>query len=210
MRVETIELLRCVAVHESSPLVTVADSRDGDRLIEGTLGCAVCGAEYALTGGVAFLATGRDTEPSRAAVDATRTAALLGVSEPGARVVLCGAYAGAADEIEQVTGALCITVNATGAVRAESAADHLVIDASARLPMASASLGAMAVDLAHVALLADAARVVRTGGRVLAPASAPVPHGLRELARDDDEWVAVVETSASAPVSLRRGSATSP
>ncbi len=204
MRVEIIELLRCPTVHESSPLVTVASVRDGDRLVEGALGCAVCGAEYALTGGVVFLGDERIDAAAHRAVDATRTAALLGLSEPGGRVGLCGAFGTVADAIEASTGATCVTVNAWPDLRSRSPADHLVIDIAASLPLASASLNGLAVDAAHVTLLPDAARVVRRAGRVLAPAHAPLPAGVQELARDDVEWVAVVTDPVSAPVGLRR------
>jgi len=204
MRVEIIELLRCPADHEPSPLVTVAHAREGDRLMEGTLGCAMCGGEFALRNGVVYLAASAP-EPLSMAADAARTAALLGLSEPGARVAMCGAFGAVAEDIEQRTGVVCIAVNASLHVLNASAADHIVIGTVARLPVADASLAGIALDTAHVALVGDAARVVRAGGRVLAPIQAPVPHGLRELARDDIEWVAVVETSASAPVGLRRG-----
>ena len=205
MRVETIELLRCPAAHESSPLVTVAHARNGDRLIEGTLGCPICGAEYPLKEGVALLADHTGSESPTDSVDAMRTAALLGLSEPGMRVALCGAFGSVADEIEQATGATCITVNASPIIRSASTADHVVLASQALLPFSSASLAGLAVDDANLALLADAARVVRAGGRVLAPARASTPAGVTELARDEQAWVAVVEAAGSRPVGLTRG-----
>ena len=208
MRVETIELLRCPAAHESSPLITVAYSRDGDRLTEGTLGCVVCGAEYSLRGGVVYLgADVAEPKASLMAVDAERTAALLGLSEPGMRVVLCGAFGDVADHLEQATGAIAITVNATPIVHKVSHADHVVIGPRALIPLGNASLHGLALDSAHTALRLDAPRVVRVGGRVLAPATAPLPTALRELARDQLEWVAIVESGVDSPVPLRRGAA---
>lgn len=205
MRVETIELLRCPEAHESSPLVTVAHTREGDRLIDGALGCPVCGAEYALKDGVVFLAPDRGDTPLESRVDAMRTAALLGLSEPGMRVVLCGALGAAADEIEAATGATCITMNASATVRAASKADHVVLGREQALPFSPASLSGLAVDDVNIAWLSDAARVMRAGGRVLAPAHAAVPAGVRELARDATAWVAVAEGAVSAPVGLARG-----
>ena len=209
MRVETIELLRCPVLHESSSLVTVAQARDGDRLTEGELGCAVCGAEFPLRNGVVYLSK-EVRDPLHAEPDAARTAALLGLSEPGMRVALCGAFGAVSDAIEQATGAVCITVNASPLVHRESHADHLVIGSVTQLPFADASLSGIAIDAAHLALVSDAVRVLRAGGRVLAPVQVPVPVGLRELARDDTEWVAVVETPVSAPVGLRRGATALP
>ncbi len=208
MRLETIALLRCPASHESSPLVTVAIRREGDRLIEATLGCSVCGAEYALRDGVAFLTSDAGAELSvaqDAAVDPMRIAALLGLGDPGARVMLCGTLGAAAETIETVTGALCVVINAPSAGDTCEWGDQLVIGTSRTIPLANASLHGVAVDSAHVALLADAARVVRQGGRVVAPARAPVPAGCRELARDAREWVAEVEVSVSTPVGLQMG-----
>lgn len=206
MRVEIIELLRCPAAHEPTALVTVANERRGDRLIDGMLGCVVCGAEYALRDGVVLL--GGAVAPSGIEVDASRTAALLGLLEPGVRVVLCGAYAGVASSLAQDVGAVCITVNASVAVQGGADADHLVVGAASRIPLADGSIGALAVDAANEALLADAARVVRRGGRVLAPAHAPIPEGCLELARDDREWVAEVPAAMSVPIVLRSARAT--
>jgi len=209
MRIETIEVLRCPAPHETSPLVTVAHSINGDRLIEATLGCPVCGEEYALKGGVAFFDPGaEETEPADG-VDALRTAALLGLSEPGMRVALCGSFGTVGDAIELATGAACITVNASGAVRRASEADHVVLGRHDVLPFATASLSALAVDDANLALLADAARVVRANGRVLATVHASPPAGVRVLARDDHAWVGVVDGVVSHPVGLTRGASRS-
>jgi hypothetical protein len=55
-------------------------------------------------------------------------------------------------------------------------------------------------------MLASLVRAVRPGGRVLAPASTPRPEGVRELARDDDEWVGVAELPSSLIPLARRGS----
>ena len=207
MRIEVIELLRCPAAHESSPLVTVAIRRDGDRLIEATLGCAVCRAEYLLRDGIAYLggSGGHSSFDADGVVDPMRIAALLGLGDPGSRVMLGGALGGAAAAIEDATGARCIVANGPRAAAVETRFDQLVIDDGDAIPLASASLAGLAVDRTTIALLADATRVVRSGGRVIAPVYAPVPDGCRELARDNDEWVAEVEVSASAPVVIQMG-----
>ncbi|MEQ1691473.1 MAG: hypothetical protein ABMA00_09325 [Gemmatimonas sp.] len=205
MRVEIVELLLCPAAHASSPLVTVAHRRDGERLIEATLGCSVCGAEYALRDGVVYLGA-RGAEPSgesAGAVDPLRLAALLGLSEPGARVALCGTVAAAAESVEPATGAVCVVINAKAAEGVPDRRDHILIGDATAIPLAGASLHGVAVDTAHIALLSDAARVVRQGGRVVAPAHAPVPEGCRELARDEREWVAEVVAWVSAPITVR-------
>ena len=98
MRVDVIELLRCPRPHAQSPLITVADLRDGDNLLDAALGCVVCGAEYALRDGVAYLGSeiafdfSLDAESAAALPppDPMRVAALLGLSDVTTRGVLCG------------------------------------------------------------------------------------------------------------------------
>ncbi len=219
MRVEFIELLRCPASHESSPLITVAHQRDGEHLIEATLGCALCGAEYALRDGIVDLRTGRLASPPTDASDqsqldaaspllppeALRVAALLSLADSSARAMLCGVTSAVAGDIEALTGARCIGVNAMSSHRVErSASDTILLTPSEQIPLASASLTGLALDGAHLVLLADATRVVRRGGRILAPAHAAIPFGCTELARDAQEWVAEVQSASMAPVMLQR------
>lgn len=208
MRVEIIELLRCPAKHELTPLVTVAFARDGDRLLEGVLGCPVCHAEYTLHNGVAMLGTERSPQDEPANdVDAMRTAALLGLDEVGARVLLAGDYATPADAIEQATDVRCIAANALRRTMFNSA-DALCADRDHAIPLANATLHGIAIDNAHLSWLDDAVRVVRVGGRILAPSHAPVPKHCQELARDEHEWVAVVSASSGTLVDLKRAGAT--
>ncbi len=208
MRVDFIELLRCPAQHEPSALVTVADARDGDRLIAGTLGCPVCLAEYPLQDGVVDLTTRlaahrpHSTPMVTAPTDAARMAALLNLAEPGLKVALCGAHALSAETLTAMTDAHCLAINAPRSLAA--VVSSLCMDIGSALPLASASLHGIAVDVAHVGVLADAARLVRVGGRVVAPVNTAIPQGLRELARDAVEWVAQVEATAGTPIQLAR------
>lgn len=228
MRVDIIELLRCPEAHEPSALVTVAFTRDGDRLLSGELGCPVCGAAYTLRDGVVCLMhegmrtsdadvvsrpDGNAPHVDRRDVDrrdVEGTAALLDLAEPGMRAVLCGAYGTVAAALVEMTGARCIAIGGAGESGLPAAIDQVRMLSRARLPFADACIDALAVDATHAELLADAARVVRVGARVLAPSHLPVPHGLKELARDATEWVAVVLPGSSAPVGLRRAHATWP
>jgi hypothetical protein len=75
-----------------------------------------------------------------------------------------------------------------------------------RLPLGVETLAAIAVDAAHATslFLESAARALRLGGHLVAPADAPVPAGMRVLARDATEWVAETTTRASGLVELRR------
>jgi hypothetical protein len=74
--------------------------------------------------------------------------------------------------------------------------------AGAALPLASAVARAVAVDTTDEPRLASAARITRAGGRVVAPARASVPAGVRELGRDDTLWVGEREAAPSPLVRL--------
>lgn len=214
MRIEFIELLRCPANHELSPLITVANKRDGDHLLDAVLGCVVCGAEFEIRDGVAYLTDETamatiDTIDTADVIDPMRIAALLSLTDASARALLCGAAASVSHEIESLTGARVASVNAPAPGPGLSMLEHELVDVirltpGAMIPLATASLQGLAVDERHASLLADAARVVQRGGRVLGPLSAAVPLGCRELARDSFEWVAEVEVTPSAPISLKR------
>lgn len=75
------------------------------------------------------------------------------------------------------------------------------------VPLAPGVLRAAWLDAATAspAMLDAVVRALRVGGRLVAPAHARVPAGVRELARDAHEWVAeCVSAAGSAPVPLRR------
>jgi hypothetical protein len=74
----------------------------------------------------------------------------------------------------------------------EAAQSISVVVAPGRVPVAAGSLRGVALDErnAGAVLAADAVRALRAGGRLVAPASSPLPDGVGELARDDTVWVA--------------------
>jgi hypothetical protein len=81
------------------------------------------------------------------------------------------------------------------------------IRAGVKLPLATGAARAVATDSSALERVAEAARIARVGGRLVAPAAAPVPEGVRELVRDESVWVGERQALASAPVTLhvRRG-----
>jgi len=231
MRIDWLELLHCPSDHGASPLITVANVRSGDRLLDATLGCAICGARFALHDGIVDLSEHFADEPASASspsvgrtvqstrdvgsshqtmhypdglppVSAERIAALLSLTEPGARVVMCGRLAAVAHDVANLTGAQVLSVNPERDTPADDL-DVLRTGGLPPIPLASASVVGFAIDLANVGLLSDVARVVRVGGRVVAPASTPLPVGCRELARDEYEWVAEIVPVALPTIQLR-------
>jgi hypothetical protein len=137
-------------------------------------------------------------------VHALRLAAQLGVTEGVVPVLLTGGYTAAGAELSALTSVPQVWVNGPeGNLRPVSGS---VITVSGRVPLGVETLAGAAVDEAHAEteMLESIVRAVRMRGRIVAPAHIPLPSGVRELARDDAEWVAEVTTRASGLVELRR------
>jgi hypothetical protein len=139
---------------------------------------------------------------------ALRAAALLGLTEPGGMVVLAGAWAACADELlGMIDGVQVLALDfAMGTESGGALSLALITDV---MPLAAGCARGIALDLEHStgSLLGGAAAALAPGGRLIAPASAPMPPMLRELARDERHWVAAKSSeSVSAPVhiALRR------
>jgi hypothetical protein len=230
MFLELVDSLRCVRAHEDSWLVARADELVDRHIVRGELGCPICEARYAVREGLADFRTDASgeaiaSETARATARvpsgemdasdhdaqalANRAAALLGLTEPGGLVVLAGEWtAGAASLLDIVEGVQLLALDPVPVLRGGGALSlALIADA---LPLAAESARGIALDASHAtpSLLAGAARALAPNGRLIAPASAPVPDSLRELARDDEHWVAAAappsNVSAPVPIALRR------
>jgi hypothetical protein len=213
--IELVDSLRCLEPHDESWLVATIDRLDGRHIVEGSLGCPICRTVYPIRGGVLEMTVGRVvphephddvygrmTTPSDD--DVARCAALLGMEEPGGLYALGGAAGKVATALEQVAQGNLLLVSPTDDV--VLAAGMSVVRAGGALPLAPGSLRGALLDAstATPAMLGQAQRALAAGGRLVAPAHASLPAGVRELARDAREWVAVNEGAVSAPVALRR------
>ena len=84
MNVELIDRLRCPNEHEETWLVAAASRTAPRRLLDATLGCPICDAEFEVRDGAVLFGAARDTAPMPASEDeAMRAAALLHVQERG-------------------------------------------------------------------------------------------------------------------------------
>ncbi|MGH7714073.1 MAG: hypothetical protein ACREOG_22525 [Gemmatimonadaceae bacterium] len=205
-----IELLRCPAAHEESPLVATATRQIERRIVTGLLGCPVCGLEYAIRGGVADFRAGagadaRDARPSPNEEAAVRLAAQLDLSEPARLVALFGEYARFAAALSVVFDAQGVVIGAPLLLERQIAEHASVLRIDATLPLARASMHGAAVDAEYAARLGldEVRALLRPNGRLVAPADVPLPVGVAQLARDESEWVAeravdVVELRRSA------------
>ncbi len=223
MHVDLVESLRCPRGHADGWLVATADVVSDRRIVRGTLGCPTCGAEWPVVEGEVALDAAAPADHVGAATptagldaarlptageealraDALRAAALLDLRDSRGAVALLGESARLADALVELTGVLVLAVNAPAGV----AFAHTRLRVSDALPLGVGTLRGAHVDAAHGAedWLASAVRAVEQGGRIVAPTSAMLPGDLRELARDDAEWVAEVRVAASGLVPLRRG-----
>ena len=218
MFIELVDALRCPRPHEESWLVLAMSRIEARHIQEGTLGCPVCHAEYRISEGIVDLrlddsarAPVRTGETRQAPglverVPAEHLAAMLNLADALGFVVLAGEWgrhANALLELEQLPPLLLVDPPDDVAMRPGLSG----VRAGARLPLAVGAARAVSVDDADAVRLASAAQSTRAGGRMVAPAHAIVPDGVRELARNEDVWVGEREAPSSAPVRLhvRRG-----
>lgn len=211
MRLELAERLVCPAPHARTPLIVVAEETRERDLVRGTAGCMLCHREGTFSdGSLRFDREARarglaspDASAAGAVDDASllRLAALLGLGEARLPVLLAASFAAFAEPLVAQYDALVAVFGVDGP--SPSGVGN-VSGCGDALPFADGSFHAAALDGAMTAaVMADAVRCVRTGGRVMAAVSLPLPPGVRELARDERYWVSEVLAPAIV-VPLRR------
>ena len=210
MFIELVDSLRCPNAHDETWLVLAA-RRVADRdIIEGTLGCPVCHAEFPIVDGVARLDGGTprltvsDSAPNEDA--ALRLAAQLDLTDPRGYAVLVGALGVHGPLIATMTDVqLLLTDPPPGIGMGRGLSGITTVAGSARLPLAPASARGVALDVsASPELVLASVAVLRPGGRLVAPVSLSLPEELTELARDDEVRVAERATATSGIISLSR------
>jgi uncharacterized protein YbaR (Trm112 family) len=201
--VELIDSLRCPVPHADSWLVAAASETVDRHIVRGTLGCPVCHAEYEIRDGAVWF--GAEEPPAAFIIppndEVIRLAALLSVDDRDGLYVLEGAWgAMAAAASAFSTAARFILVSPPLGCEAEGT----LRGAGDLLPLAAASVRGIALGRDSAALAESAARALGTKGRLIAPASTPVPNGINEMARDTRHWVGERDNASSAPISLTR------
>lgn len=212
MYLELVDVLRCTADHEESPLVAAITRRSDRDIVEGVLGCAICHAEYAIEHGIAVFGDGpgaaavalpdhRDELPEELAM---RCAAMLGLHEPGGIVVLGGTWGDAARDLVEMSRVLAMLIEPPAEIPLGNGI--AAVRTGASLPFAAASLRGIALDerTATPSLVASAVRALGARGRLVAPVAVPMPPGIVELARDHRHWVAEAGAATSPPIQLVR------
>lgn len=193
-----LDLLRCINPHEDTWLVASLRAISNRFVLDGTLGCPVCHAEYSIRKGVVdFRQAGDSPQPGNESTSpagnretlATRVGAFLNATEPGGTLVVGGSWAGAAQELSVMTEARVLVLNPGRAIEESETVGLLRV--SREIPLAPDSVIGVAVDDAFPwEIVSSALKVVRPGGRIVGPAAIEVPAGATVLARDERFWVA--------------------
>jgi uncharacterized protein YbaR (Trm112 family) len=209
MFTELIDALRCPQPHEDSWLVATSSQSANRHILHGLLGCPVCRRTYPIVDGVARFGDGLDAVPvSPLADDAVfRLAAQLHLVEAPAPILLIGAWSCAAEPLRRMLPHVSILVGDASAVPVLDDKLNAVRLPTSSLPFAAGAMRGVALSPSHLsdAMLSECARVVRAGGRLVAPPDARLDTAAwRQLARDADVVVAERLPAASAPVQLRR------
>ncbi len=199
-----IDRLRCLNAHEDTWLVASIDRADERDVLEGTLGCPVCSAEYRIREGVVWFGDAPVAEsetPSPA--EALRLAAALDLTDARMTAILHGSWGAHASILRGLSPAHMLLVNPPTGV---TSGDGISIVRAPVAPVAAAWADAAALDHAGSAMAESMRGALRGGGRLLARADVPIPPGFGELARDADVWVAQLDVGAAtgAPVAISR------
>jgi uncharacterized protein YbaR (Trm112 family) len=192
MFIELVDMLRCPNRHEETWLVLAADRTDGRDVMDGTLGCPICHAEYPIVAGVARFGEAPPTRPSPADEnESLRMTALLDLSDARGYAILYGGTGSHAPGIRELADVQLLLVDPPAGVEMGNGLSGLTTNAAGVLPLAAASARAIALDDgATPAMLHAALAFLAPGGRLLAPVRLLLPDGVSELARDDRHWLA--------------------
>lgn len=187
--------------------MAAARRMESRHIVEGTLGCPVCAAEYAIRDGVVDFRTGDGYAPAPARAGdaniALRLAALLNLTDAQGFAVLLGAWGSHALELSAVSETPLILVDPPIDIVGSPGISVLRTDGP--VPLAAGAARGMALDVHHVHHVlraASAVRATRPKGRVVAPVDVTLPGDVLELVRDDTMWVGERQAMPSPPVTL--------
>jgi uncharacterized protein YbaR (Trm112 family) len=191
MFIELTDHLRCPADHDESFLVLLPDKMEGRSVLTGNLGCPVCGRTFELTGGVLDTGGGPPSDANAGtALDADALTTLVGLHGPGGYLTLVGPVAALSNEVAQlVPGVALVAVNPPAALRDSPG---LSILRGGRLPIKSHSMRGVVLGRPFASephWVAEAARVVLPGLRVVGEGEDPGSDLIELLASADGVWV---------------------
>lgn len=193
MFIELTDHLRCPADHDESFLVLLPDKMEGRSVLTGNLGCPVCGRTFELKDGVLDTGGGPPSDANaRTALDADALTTLVGLHGPGGYLALVGPVAALSNDVAQlVPGVALVAVNPPPAVRDSPG---LSILRGGRLPIKSHSMRGVVLGRPFAGephWVAEAARVVLPGLRVVGEGEDPGSDLIELLASADGVWVGI-------------------
>jgi uncharacterized protein YbaR (Trm112 family) len=163
------DYLTCPSCRTGSGLILLADQVNGRRIEQGVLGCPQCRARFSIAEGVADFGNGNGEERVEHA-QALQLAALLGVTEGPAMVLLVGGYHGTAGEVADLLQDVEVVV--ASALVAPARHDGVsVLRVAHDIPLRDGSMRGVVVANGARHLLTEAARVCALAGRVVVHAS---------------------------------------
>jgi hypothetical protein len=191
MFIELTDHLRCPVDHDESFLVLLPDRIEGRSVIEGQLGCPVCGRTFALSGGVFDTGDAPELDAGTTArLDADALTAFIGLAGPGGYLVLVGAPGDRWQEVAALNPGIALVAVNPGPEIID--APGISVLRSGRIPLKSRSmrgvvLGRPYADSPH--WMGEAARVVLPGLRIVGEGADPAADMIDVLASADGVWV---------------------
>lgn len=185
-----VDILRCVRPHTDTWLVASITRAEARDVIEGTLGCPVCMAEYPIRDGIVYFGESieRATTSDPDEAEAVRLAAALDLTDPRMVAVLHGEWGAQAQILRGLTPAQLLLVNPPTGV---TGGDGISIVVAESAPLAYGSVNAVAIGSdASDAMRRSLETSLRGDARMFGRFDSPIPAGFNELARDDQVWVA--------------------
>lgn len=193
MFIELADLLRCPAPHAEAHVVVATGEMIGREIVRGLIACPACHAEYRIERRVCRFGAIDHAETAETPADVPDAAALhafLGLSSPGGYVVLVGSAARAADGLAGLLGGVhFVGVNAPPNVWSSVALS--LLEAPATIPVRTAAVRGVVVGGEHARepWLAEAARVVLPGLRIVVLSNDGSVEGVERMATGPGLWV---------------------
>ena len=183
MFIELTDHLRCPQPHDESSLVLLPDRLEGRNVLEGQLGCPVCGRTVALRDGIVDFGGAPEPAPGTLTVEAVH--ALLGLSGPGGYLGLIGGAGSVASGLAALLPGIALV-----AVNPPEASPGASVIRAARLPLKSASMRGMVLGPGlPEAWIQDGVLAVLPGLRAVGEGPAPDLPTLEVLAEASGAWV---------------------
>jgi len=189
MYIELTDHLRCPVAHAEQFLVLLPSRMEGRRVLEGALGCPVCGLVVQLAGGIVDWG---EAPPSagQTTLSAEAVAAFLGLSGPGGYVALVGGVTVLAGALAPLLpGIRLVLVNPPADAPDSETASVL---RAPSLPLKSGSMRGTVVGSEYGSAepwVRESVASVLQGLRVVVEGGEPGVEGVEVMARSGECWV---------------------